>query len=275
MYRPKFDGGGLRWPFIFDMIVSALFVGQILLTIQMVLKQAAGPAIAAAAPMIPTLLSAMNMKKKFLKSFRDVALLQTSLLDGWDLSSKECSTMEEREEFRRFLVDAHKAAYIPVCLASTNTTNIQQQEVSLTAEPAVVVPMETDFLRDLLHYVDEDADLVVAPAKTTTSNDSQATEQHSQAGSADAAATFNRRVMERQSSQYGATLRRAEKTLTALRQRAPSKASSGSADAITGRNSGNTMPRTRSMDGITNKAIGGGSNHSSSDDHNSSTSKLE
>jgi len=40
MYRPKFDGGGLRFPFIFDMIISAVIIGQILLATQMGLKQA-------------------------------------------------------------------------------------------------------------------------------------------------------------------------------------------------------------------------------------------
>ena len=113
VYRPKFDGGGLRWIFIFDMVISGIFVGQILLTIQMVLKQAVGPALVSAAPILPTLLTVLNMKKQFMRPFRDAALLQTSLLDGW---GDEDASEEKREEFRRFLVDAHKAAYIPVCL---------------------------------------------------------------------------------------------------------------------------------------------------------------
>jgi hypothetical protein len=52
--------------------------------------------------------------------------------------------VEKREEFRQFLVDAHKAAYIPVCIAG-GATNI------LTAEPAVVIPSEND---DMLGYAD-------------------------------------------------------------------------------------------------------------------------
>ncbi|KAL7557538.1 hypothetical protein ACA910_019251 [Epithemia clementina (nom. ined.)] len=230
VYRPKFDGGGLRWPFIFDMIISSLLVGQVLLTIQMVLKQAVGPAMAAAGAMLPTLLSVMNMKKKFLRSFRDVALLQTSLLDGWDSHSKEWSTMEKREEFRRFLVDAHKAAYVPVCLASTNTKD--HSEMFMTAEPAVVVPIETDIVRDLLHDYDEahnERQTNNNNYHNDDNNESCAGQQQSQQSELCAnsiLATSNWNVMERRNQQYGATLRRAENTLTALRQRAPSRASS-------------------------------------------------
>ena len=31
MYRPKFDAGGIRWPFLFDMSISSMLVAQILL----------------------------------------------------------------------------------------------------------------------------------------------------------------------------------------------------------------------------------------------------
>ena len=65
-----------------------------------------------------------------------------SLLDGWDNANP--TSLESREEFRQFLVDAHKAAYIPVCIAG-GATNI------LTAEPAVVIPSEND---DMLGYAD-------------------------------------------------------------------------------------------------------------------------
>ena len=132
IYRPKFDGGGIRWPFIFDMIISALFVSQILLSTMMALKKSFGPAVLAAMPFVPTLLFRDSMRARFLRPFSDVALLQTSLLDGWDTT--ESTSMEKREEFRRFLVDSHKAAYVPVCIAGTHTDEV------LTAEPAVIVP---------------------------------------------------------------------------------------------------------------------------------------
>ena len=65
-------------------------------------------------------------------SFENTALLRTTLLDGWD--NLDDMTMERREEHRRFLVDAHRAAYIPACIAGTESATI------LTNSPAMVVP---------------------------------------------------------------------------------------------------------------------------------------
>jgi Calcium-dependent channel, 7TM region, putative phosphate/Late exocytosis, associated with Golgi transport len=110
MYRPRFDGGGFRWPFIFDMCISAVYLAILLLTVQMALKQAAGPAAAAAITVIPLHFFQKSTKLRFLRAFEDAGLLQTSLLDGWDTAAEY--SMEKREEFRRFLVDAHKAAYV-------------------------------------------------------------------------------------------------------------------------------------------------------------------
>lgn len=67
----------------------------------------------------------------------DAALLQTSQLDGWD--SNTSTSPEKREEYRKFLVDAHKAAYVPICIAGGATA-------ALTAEPALVVPHPNDVL---------------------------------------------------------------------------------------------------------------------------------
>ena len=110
MYRPKFDTGGERWPFLSDILITSVFVGQFLLTLQMVLKDAFGPAIVAAIPAIPTYLYRKHLLTTFKRAYADAGLLQTSLLDGWDNTVP--TTIEAREEFRRFLVDAHKAAYI-------------------------------------------------------------------------------------------------------------------------------------------------------------------
>jgi len=106
----QFDGGGFRWPFIFDMCITTLYVGSLLLSVQMALKQAAGPALAAVLVMVPLFMFQKEMKTRFLRSFEDAALLQTALLDGWDNSHDYA--FEKREEFRAFLVDAHKAAYV-------------------------------------------------------------------------------------------------------------------------------------------------------------------
>lgn len=139
-YKPQFDGGGIRWPFLFDACISSLLVSQILLGTMLALKKAVGPAVAASLLAIPTMVFRRTARRRFLQAYRDAALLQTSLLDGWDTTTEDDATrtMEGREEFRQFLVDAHKAAYVPVCVAGTNTDKI------MTAEPAVVVPATTD-----------------------------------------------------------------------------------------------------------------------------------
>jgi len=101
----------------------------------MFLKKAIGPAFVAAIPILPTIMFRNLSRKRYYQAYVDAGLLQTSLLDMWDTSFG--TAMEKREEFRRFLVDAHKAAYIPVCIAGVQST-------ILTAEPAVVIPLESD-----------------------------------------------------------------------------------------------------------------------------------
>jgi len=140
MYRPKFDTGGLRWPFLSDVIVSSLIVSQVLLTTVMALKEAFGPAVLSAVPIIPVLVHRRFNRKRYLRSYLDAALLQTSQLDGWDITIP--TSAEKREEYRKFLVDAHKAAYVPICIAGGSTA-------ALTAEPALVVPHENDTLMPL------------------------------------------------------------------------------------------------------------------------------
>lgn len=135
VYRPMFDGGGLRWPFLADMLISSLITGQVMLTVMMALKQALAPAVMAAMPIVPTLFFHWDAQKRFLRAYRDAALVQTGVLDMWD--ENEETSAERREEFRRFLVDAHRAAYIPACM-------IGNASAALTREPAIVVPRETD-----------------------------------------------------------------------------------------------------------------------------------
>lgn len=137
MYRPKFDTGGLRWPFLTDVLLTSLIIGQILLTTVMALKEAVGPAFFAAVPIIIIILNRRWNRKRYLRAYTDAALLQTSQLDGWD--SNMSTSPEKREEYRKFLVDAHKAAYVPICIAGGATA-------ALTAEPALVVPHPNDVL---------------------------------------------------------------------------------------------------------------------------------
>jgi hypothetical protein len=113
-YKPQFDAGGIRFPFLFDMVTSSMFVSQMLLGVMLILKNARGPAVIAILLVVPTAAFRRTCLKRFLNAYQDAALLQTSLLDGWDTSeNSRVRTAEGREEFRQFLVDSHKAAYVP------------------------------------------------------------------------------------------------------------------------------------------------------------------
>lgn len=68
----------------------------------------------------------------------DAGLVQLATLDGWDNTTS--TSREMREEYRKFLVDSHRAAYVPICLAGANASG-------LTYEPAVVVPHPNDMLQ--------------------------------------------------------------------------------------------------------------------------------
>jgi len=100
----------------------------------MVLKKAYGPAFLAGLSIAPTLVFGQRTKERFLRCYQDAGLVQTSQLDGWDITKP--TSWNDREEFRKWLVDCHKAAYIPICLAGVDNF--------LTAEPAVVLSNEGD-----------------------------------------------------------------------------------------------------------------------------------
>lgn len=134
VHRPQHDGGGQRWPLLHEILISSMIVAQVLLTTMMVLKKAYGPALMAALSIVPTFMFGQIAKERFLRCYNDAGLVQTSDLDGWDL--KKPITLAEREDFRRWLVDCHKASYIPICLAGLDNF--------LTAEPAVVISSERE-----------------------------------------------------------------------------------------------------------------------------------
>jgi len=79
------------------MMISSMFVGQILLATIMVLKKSIGPCVLAAAAFVPTWFFRSAMRDRYLIPFNDVGLFQTSLLDGWDTAEPEsAATREER-----------------------------------------------------------------------------------------------------------------------------------------------------------------------------------
>jgi hypothetical protein len=97
-------------------------------------KRAFGAAILAGLATIPTYTFHVVCKDRFWQSYKDAGLLQTSELDGWNMDEE--TSVKEREEFRRWLVDCHKASYIPVC--------VNGEDNVLTAEPAAVIATDRD-----------------------------------------------------------------------------------------------------------------------------------
>jgi len=142
VYRPKYDGGGDKWPQLHQIIIASLILGQILMAVTLSLKAAYWEALLLGLSAVPTYLYNLLVRERFLRPYHDAALLQTSRLDGW----QDSHSMREREEYRRWLVDCHKASYVPVCLLGS-------KENLLTAEPAVVIPRESD--EDRLYSVGE------------------------------------------------------------------------------------------------------------------------
>jgi len=113
VYRPYYDGGGSKLPVIHEILISSLILGQMLLGTLLLLKQAIVFGISISFMTVPTFMFSLWTKEKFLRSYQDAGLWQTSKLDGWDNNE----TMKDREKYRRWLVDCHKASYVPICLS--------------------------------------------------------------------------------------------------------------------------------------------------------------
>eukprot|EP00536_Pseudo-nitzschia_multiseries_P011223 jgi/Psemu1/289570/fgenesh1_pg.371_\ len=134
VYRPTFDAGGMRWPLLHRILMISVIVSQVLLAISLSLKKAFLLSMICLITIIFTWTFKNVCEDTFEESFNDAALLQTSELDGWNV--EEGMSDVERERYRKWIVDCHKAAYVPVC--------VNADDNYLTAEPAVVIPMEED-----------------------------------------------------------------------------------------------------------------------------------
>jgi len=134
VYRPTFDAGGMRWPLLHDIMMIALIVAQAVLFFSFLLKKAYFIGFLALLSIIPTWTFKNVCKETFEQSYNDAALLQTSELDGWNVDEE--TSMAERERYRKWLVDCHKASYVPIC--------VNAEDNFLTSEPAVVLLTQRD-----------------------------------------------------------------------------------------------------------------------------------
>jgi len=131
VYRPRYDTGGEKWPLCHQIVISSLIMAQVLTSVTLALKGSLAGAVFIGFCTFPTFMFSFMTEDRFLRPYKDTALLQTSRLDGGQESFSE----SEREEFRRWLVDCHKASYVPTCLLGS-------KENLLTVEPAVVIPKD-------------------------------------------------------------------------------------------------------------------------------------
>jgi len=129
-YRPKFDGGGDKWPHLHHIVVTSLLLGQLITSLSFFLKGNVYQGLTIACCIIPTFLYDSIIMEKYMRSFSDASLLQTGKI--YKSNTTVNTSMLEREEFRRWLVDCHKASYLPTCL-SGGRKNL------LTAEPAEII----------------------------------------------------------------------------------------------------------------------------------------
>eukprot|EP00751_Fragilariopsis_kerguelensis_P019662 CAMPEP_0170886452 /NCGR_PEP_ID=MMETSP0734-20130129/36748_1 /TAXON_ID=186038 /ORGANISM="Fragilariopsis kerguelensis, Strain L26-C5" /LENGTH=1066 /DNA_ID=CAMNT_0011272587 /DNA_START=673 /DNA_END=3874 /DNA_ORIENTATION=+ len=196
-YRPTFDAGGMNWPLLHNIMISAIIVSQALLAISFFLKFAWPVGFLALISIIPTWTFNSVCKDTFEQSYNDAALLQTSELDGWNIEVE--TSMAERERYRKWLVDCHKASYVPIC--------VNGEDNFLTSEPAVVIPTQRD----------QDIDIDIDPFQPSgiLPHDSYFRDQHSDsslvAGGRQRSSTldsYNSLRSQHTSTQRGASFRR-------------------------------------------------------------------
>lgn len=83
---------------------------------------------------IPTLIFNAIVRETFTRPFKDACLRFTGKIYKRAYKEEEGpDPWQDREEFRRWLVDCHKASYLPTCLSGGGKNLV-------TAEPAIVVP---------------------------------------------------------------------------------------------------------------------------------------
>ena len=107
---------------------------KVLTAVTLILKGNPFLGTAAGICIVPTLVYNSIIRDKFLRPFLDASLRYTGSLNRSHQEEQEgIDSWMEREEFRRWLVDCHKAAYLPTCLSGGKKNLI-------TAEPAMVIP---------------------------------------------------------------------------------------------------------------------------------------
>jgi len=93
VYRPRWDGGGDKFPTLHHIIISSLLLGQLIIAFTLILKENIIEGLIMLFCIIPTLLFNNIILEKFLRPYEDAALLQAGRLH-YNWSSKSCSCLE-------------------------------------------------------------------------------------------------------------------------------------------------------------------------------------
>ena len=141
VYRPMFDAGGMRWPFLFNVVMSALYMSIFLVSLVLLLKNMYTPSIISFLSLIPSIDFHRSCIKRFKLAYSDIGLMQAGLINEsnkkrgiMDPGAFDEKLYEEKEDFRKWLVDAHLSAFIPICMLDN-----QHLVETLTAAPAQTV----------------------------------------------------------------------------------------------------------------------------------------
>ena len=143
-FNPQYNSGGALWPMFLEIIVSSLIFMQIVLTMIMGMRNANIAAILSVLQILPTFLFWRRVKSLFKPNFVKIGLFNASKMDDLERNRGETddrslpTDLDERERFLKFLVDSHKAAYVPTCIAEEETA------VYMTEEPAKVESLPSD-----------------------------------------------------------------------------------------------------------------------------------
>lgn len=140
-YRPDFDGGGDKWPKLHHIIMTSLILGQVITAASLFFLEHTKECVIILLCIPPTLFFNHLILEKYSRPYQDAALLQTGRMRSEHLNSKHAWL--QREEYRRWLVDCHKASYLPTCLSGMGNN-------LLTSEPAVVIiePPDREMLEE-------------------------------------------------------------------------------------------------------------------------------
>ena len=167
-------------------------IAQIILALSFLLKNAYLLCLIALISIIFTITFKNGCRDTFEQSYNDAALLQTSELDGWKVGAE--MPFEERERYRKWIVDCHKASYVPVC--------VNAEDDYLTSEPAVVIPTQKEL--DLQAFVDG---IGSHESRDQSSNSSPKTSGRQRTSTVDSYNSFTS-FSQRNQSQRGAIFRR-------------------------------------------------------------------